>query len=112
MLAINTKSATKKEVSIKEWNDKVKAFVKPLTATEFMVFNDLFRVWSNPEKTTEERVESALSACILVLVDDKGKQLLDVSQLPELKRASFKPMSRVMNTVINVELLDETYQKN
>lgn len=101
-----------REVNISEWNSEVRAFIKTLSPSEFMTVNDQFRLWSDTDRTTEERVEAALAACMMVLVDENARPLLSVDQMEELKNASCKPIHRIFTAVLQPDRMEASFQKN
>ncbi|MGI6400836.1 MAG: hypothetical protein ACOX0A_01755 [Thermoguttaceae bacterium] len=83
-----------------EWNDEIKAFVKPLTTFEALVFNDYAREFFDKEKSCEERFEAAFQAAKMVLVDEDGAPLLTDDDVDAVKYADFAPIFRVFSAVL------------
>lgn len=111
-LEIKTGPSRLREVNISEWAD-VRAFVRDLDVMERMVAGDLIdKFFDNGEKySVEERAEAGLNACIMVLTDGDGNQLIDPVQLEDLKKASFEPVSRVVRMLLDSKAKDDSLKK-
>lgn len=112
MIAIKPLADTRREVNITEWADGVRAFVREMDVLDRLVVNDLIDTFlGHGEKSPEERAEAGLNACIMTLADGEGNQLLDPSQLPELKKASFEPVARVVRLLLDTKAEDDSLKK-
>lgn len=102
-----------REVNITEWTDSARAFVRDLNVMDRMAVGDLIdRFFDTAGKySVEERAEAGLNACIIVLADGEGNQLLDPLQLDDLKKASFEPVSRVMQLLLDSKAKDDSLKK-
>ena len=85
---------------IKEWNDDVKAFVKPLDSFEALVFNDYARDFFDKSLSNEERFQAAFNAAKLALVDESDAPLLTDDDFESVRYASFTPLFRVFSAVL------------
>jgi len=102
-----------REVNISEWTDQVRAFVRDLNVVERMVVNDLIdRFFNSKNHSSEERAEAGLNACVMVLTDEKGDQLLGPDRLEELKKASFEPVGRVIRLLLDSKTKDDSLKKD
>lgn len=112
-LQIKTEPSRLREVNISEWNPDVKAFVRDLTVMERMVAGDLIdKFFDAGEKySVEERAEAGLNACIMVLADVDGNQLIDPVQLEDLKKAAFEPVNRVIRLLLDAKARDDSLKK-
>lgn len=88
------------EVDIHEWNDSVKAFIRPLNLGDRIHFSDLCQAYWDDKKTQEERSEAGALIAVFTLVDEKRKALLTIEDVEAIKNAAFEPISRIINTVI------------
>ena len=103
---------SRRALNISEWNDEVKAFVKDLTAFEFMVFRGEFQRYCNESKSSAERADAAVSLAVMAIVGEDGQPLFTPEQIPELKEASFKPVTRLMAMLIDPDSKDDSLVKN
>ena len=102
------KSTKRREVNISEWNPDVKAYVRDLNGFERLTFLDQLDQFQNRDLPKVDRVEAGIAACIMALVDENGNQLLSLDQIDELKEASYNPIWRVLNLLINTDARDES----
>lgn len=104
-------TARRREVNISEWNADVKAFVRDLTGLERMTFADQLDQFLDKKLSVGERLEAALCACVMALVDEEGNALFALDQIETLKQASFSPVSRVLNLLTDVTSEDQSLKK-
>ena len=88
------------EVDIHEWNDEVKAFIRPLNMGDRIHFSDLCQSFWDDKKSQEERSEAGALIAVFTLVDEKRKALLTIEDVEAIKNAAFEPISRIINAVI------------
>ncbi|MBO4540392.1 MAG: hypothetical protein J5736_00235 [Bacilli bacterium] len=88
------------EVDIHEWNESVKAFIRPLNMGDRIHFSDLCQAFWDDKKTQEERSEAGALIAVFTLVDEKRKALLTIEDVEAIKNAAFEPISRIINTII------------
>ena len=89
------------EIDVKEWNETVKAYIKPLNGFERLTFNDFFVVFYNKENDPEDRFDAGFRAALLVLVDDKNAPLLTETDREAVRSGSFVPFFRLFNLVLS-----------
>lgn len=85
----------RRPVDVSEWNDEVKAYFKPLSGSETLVFNDYFLEFYNKENSTEDRFKAGFKAAVMALVGEDGAPLLDETDEEAVRAASFLPIMRV-----------------
>ncbi len=85
----------RRAVDVSEWNDEVKAYFKPLSGFETLVFNDYFLEFYNKENSTEDRFKAGFKAAVMALVGEDGAPLLDETDEEAVRAASFLPIMRV-----------------
>ena len=90
------------EFDVKEWNDEVKAYIKPLDTMEALVFNDYVRDFFDKTLSNEERFNSAFQAAKIALVGEDNEPLLTDDDFESVRFASFKPLFRVLAGVLEV----------
>lgn len=88
------------EFDIRDWNDEVKAFVKPLDSFEALVFNDYARDFFDKSQTNEDRFIAIFNAAKLVLVDENNAPLLNDDDFESIRYASFAPLFRLLSVVL------------
>ena len=59
---IKKQSQERREIDIKEWNDEVKAYIRPLNGFEQLAFNDYFITFFSDQKSYEERYKAGFNA--------------------------------------------------
>lgn len=101
-----------RRINISEWNDKVEAYVKDLSVLDHLVFREQFLIYSDENRSSDERAEGGLCACIMSIVDKDGNPLLAIEQLDALKKMSFKPVTRLLGMLLNPDAKDESFKKN
>lgn len=102
-------------VDVSEWNEEVKAYFKPLSGFETLVFNDYFLEFYNKENSEEDRFKAGFKAAALALVDESGCALLSESDVDAVRAASFLPIIRVFSVGLSLREKDvpiETAKKN
>lgn len=87
-------------VDVREWNESVHAFIKPLNGIELLLINDLILDYYNKESTPEARFMAGFKAALLVLVDENNEPLLYESDKDAIQSASFVPFSSIFAKVI------------
>lgn len=102
-MKIKTFSGEKIPLDVKEWNEEVRAFIKPMNGFERLTFNDLFLVFYNKENGPEERFDAGFRAALLVLVDDEDRPLLTESDREAVRSGSFLPLFRLFNLGLGAE---------
>ena len=85
------------EIDVSEWNDEIKAYLKPLNGFEALVFNDLFLEFYSKQRTPEERYEAGFKAALIGLVDETGAPLLAETDREAVRAASFVPFYKMFN---------------
>lgn len=88
-------------LDIKEWNENVKAYIKPLDGFERLVFNDFFVVFYNSKNEPERRFDAGFRAALLALVDDENRPLLSEADRDSVRSGSFLPLFRLFNVALN-----------
>ena len=113
-MEIKKVSNEKKPFDIHEWNDEIKAFVKPINSFERLVFNDFFITYYNKSNDPETRFDAGFRAAMLVLVDENDNPLFTESDRDAVFSGSFIPFSRLFNLFIELENDEplETLKKN
>ena len=96
-------SNEKKPFDIHEWNDEIKAFVKPLNSFERLVFNYFFLTFYNKNNDPETRFDAGFRAALLVLVDENDNPLFTESDRDAVFSGSFIPFSRLFNQFIEID---------
>ncbi len=99
---IKALSQERKPVDVSEWNDEVKAFFKPLSGFETLVFNDYFMEFYNKENGAEARFQAGFKAALLALVDENGAALLTESDEEAVRAASFLPIMRAFSVGLSL----------
>lgn len=89
------------EFDVSEWNDEIQAYVKPMNSLEALVFNDYARDFFDKSLSVDERFLAAFNAAKMALVDGGGAPLLTDDDFDAIKYASFTPLFRVFNVVLN-----------
>lgn len=110
-MKIKSLSNEKKPFDIKEWNDEIKAFVKPINGFERLVFNDFFVTFYNAQIDYETRFDAGFRAALLVLVKEDDTPLFEESDRDAVRNGSFLPLFRMFNEVLNAEETLETTKK-
>lgn len=82
-------------LDVSEWNEEVKAFIKPLDGFESLVFNDYFFEFYNKEADAKTRFNAGFNAALLCLVDENGAPLLAEEDRAAIEAASFMPLFRM-----------------
>lgn len=114
-MIIKPLNAERKPVDVSEWNGEVKAYFKPLSGFETLVFNDYFLEFYNRENEPDDRFKAGFKAALLALVDEDGNALLDESDEEAVRAASFLPIMRVFSVGLSLRDEDapiETAKKN
>ena len=96
----------RRPVDVSEWNDEVKAYFKPLSGFETLVFNDYFLEFYNKENSTEDRFKAGFKAAVMALVGEDGAPLLDETDEEAVRAASFLPIMRVFT--VGLSFRDES----
>lgn len=90
----------KDEIDITEWNEEVRAYLKPFTAYDTLAFNDLMLTYYDREKKSiDERYNAAFDAVQIALVGEDGAPLLSETDRETVRGASFEPIVRTFNAV-------------
>lgn len=92
----------RKPIDVSEWNDSVKAFLKPLGGFETLVFNDYFLEFYNRENSADDRFKAGFKAALIALVDEDGNALLADEDEASVRAASFLPIIRVFTTALGL----------
>lgn len=113
-MKIKKLSNVKTELDVHEWNDEIKAFVKPLDGFERLIFNDFFVAFYNKENDPETRFDAAFRAALLALVDGNDVPLLEESDRDAVRAGSFIPFFRMFSQALKSEGDEplETLKKN
>ena len=111
-MIVKSINQTKTPVDISEWNDEIKAFIRPLNGYETLYFYDLYYAFVDEKKTTEERWNAAFDAAKLALVDEIGAPLLQDEDREAIKNAAFLPLRRIFNAALQATQEVETTKKN
>ena len=99
-------------VDISIWNKEVKAYVRPLTGLEQLIFNDYFLDFLNRELPVEKRFDAAFKATMMALVNEKGEPLVVEESRPAFLKASAVPFLGIFSAVLKVEVVAEGLKKN
>lgn len=97
----------RRPVDVSEWNDEVKAYFKPLSGFETLVFNDYFLEFYNKENSTEDRFKAGFKAAVMSLVGEDGAPLLDEPDEEAVRAASFLPIMRVFTVGLSFRESDD-----
>ncbi len=108
----SAKQSPARPINISEWNDETQAFFKPLTTTERLIFQDLYREYLDRESTPLERARAGARAAVLTLIDAAGQALLTDADVPKLAEASYAPISRVFLLGLDPDAEDSSFKKN
>ena len=88
-------------IDVSEWDDNVKAFLKPLGGVEQLVFNDYFLDLYNSGNDLEKRFNAGFSAALMTIVDENGEPLMREEDREQVRRASFAPIFRVFSQCLS-----------
>ena len=88
-------------VDISEWNEKTRAFIKPLSPAERIRFENSFYVFTDDSRPLTKRIESAAAICVMVLVDEDGKPLLDGNKIDDIVHGSIRVTKRILRILVN-----------
>ena len=91
----------KVEIDVTEWNDDVKAYIKPLIGFERLTFNDFFVSFYNKENDPDDRFDAGFRAALLTLVNDSDEPLLTENDRDAVRSGSFVPFFRLFNIVLS-----------
>jgi hypothetical protein len=99
---------------ISEWNDEVKAFIKPLNGFERLILNDLFLTFYDKNREPDDRFDAAFRAALLALVDENDAPLFSESDRDAVRAGSFLPFWRLFSTALNFKSGEslESFKKN
>ena len=99
---------------ISEWNDEVKAFIKPLNGFERLILNDFFLTFYDKNREPDDRFDAAFRAALLALVDENDAPLFSESDRDAVHAGSFLPFFRLFSTALNFKSGEslETFKKN
>lgn len=100
-MKIKQLSNVRTPLDIKEWNDEVRAYIKPLDGFERLVFNDLFVTFYNRKNEPEQRFDAGFRAALLALVDDENRPLFTEADRENVRAGSFLPFFRLFNVALN-----------
>lgn len=89
-------------VDVSEWNDDVKAFIKPIDSMEALVINDWVREFYDRGIPNEKRFEAVFQIIKTVLVGEDNELLLTDDDFESVRFASFRPLFRVLAGVLEV----------
>lgn len=88
------------EIDIREWNDEAKAWLKPLSSIERLVFNDWLVEMYDKTNDANARFDAAFNAALMALVDENGAPLLAETDRDAIKRADFQPIFRMFSAAM------------
>ena len=100
---------------ISEWNEEIKAFIKPLNGFERLILNDFFLTfYDDTGRKPEERFDAAFRAALLALVDENDAPLFSESDRDAVRAGSFLPFFRLFSATLNFKSGEslETLKKN
>ena len=97
-------------ISLKEWDESVEGYLRPLGGFEQLVFNDYFLEFYDETRQPEERFNAGFNAALMVIVDKDGAPLIADSDRDAVRNASFAPIIRVFTQTLTGEI--ETAKKN
>jgi len=99
---------------ISEWNDEVKAFIKPLNGFERLILNDFFLTFYDKNREPDDRFDAAFRAALLALVDENDAPLFSESDRDAVRAGSFLPFWRLFSATLNFKKDEplETFKKN
>ena len=89
------------EIDVSEWNDDVKAYIKPLNGFERLTFNDFFFFFFNKENDPDDLFDAGFRAALLPLVNDSDEPLLTENDRDAVRSGSFVPFFRLFNIVLS-----------
>lgn len=99
----------KRELDIREWNESVKAFIKPMNGFDRLAFNDFFLAFYRKSNDPETRFDAGFRAALLVLVDENDQPLFTEADRDAVRAGSFLPLFRLFDEVIAADR-DEVLQ--
>lgn len=99
-MKIKTQKNEKVEINISEWNDEIKAYIKPLNGFERLTLNDFFVTFYNKENDPEERFDAGFRAALLSLVNSDDSPLLAETDRDAVRAGSFVPFFRLFNIIL------------
>lgn len=97
--------------NISEWNDEIECFFRPLNGLDALAVTDAFYAFNDKKRTAQERFNAAFEVAKLALVDADGRPLLTDDDREALQNASFQPITRMWQFVIDPEKLDDSIKK-
>ena len=99
---------------VSEWNDEIKAFIKPLNGFERLILNDFFLTFYDKNREPDDRFDAAFRAALLALVDENDAPLFSESDRDAVRAGSFIPFYRLFSTALNFKSGEslETFKKN
>ena len=111
-MEIKKRKSEKTPFDIKEWNEEVNAFIRPLNGFEALVFNDYFYQFYNRTNEAKERYNAGFDAAKLCLVDENDTPLLVEDDREIIEDASFAPLFRLFAEVLKDTDEPEGTKKN
>ena len=112
---IKQRKAELTPVSIEEWNDSAKAYIKPLDGLETFIIYDLWLAFYRKADPIEDRFNAGFDAAQIALVDKDGAPLLEETDRAAVRNASVLPIIRVFTHALNLLNGQETdggFKKN
>lgn len=99
---------------VSEWNDEIKAFIKPLNGFERLILNDFFLTFYDKNREPDERFDAAFRAALLALVDENDAPLFSENDRDAVRAGSFLPFYRLFSTALSFKRGEslETFKKN
>lgn len=85
---------------IHEWNDEVKAYIKPLNGFERLVLNDFFISFYRRTNDPETRFDAGFRAALLALVTEDDQPLFTEEDRDAVRNGSFLPFFRLFDKII------------
>lgn len=111
-MKIKATSQERRKIDIREWNDEVAAYIRPLNGFEQLIFNDSFLVFYDKDRSFEERLKAGFEAAKMALVMEDNAPLLTDDDAETMKNASVVPFYRLFNMQFSGGGEIETAKKN
>ncbi len=99
-MKIKALNQERRQINIKEWNDEVPVYIRPLNGFEQLVFNDYFLTFYSKERDYNERLEAGFNAAKMALIIEDGAPFLNDEDIEAIRNASVVPLYRLFNEVL------------
>lgn len=111
-MEIKVRNQERRKIDIREWNDEVVAYIRPLNGFEQLIFNDDFLTFCDKSRSYEERFKAGFDAAKMSLVMEDNAPLLTDDDAEIMKNASVVPFYRLFNALFSEGAEIETAKKN